>query len=491
MSTVLLSFCLSVFAFGQIHGSAMERVSLKDLLAATGGEAIGFEHPDVDFVSIGIDSRTIRAGELFWAVQGERFDGHDFVTDAFHHGAAACVVQAVKTSAPIVVVQNTVEALWNFARWYRRSQDALIVGVTGSVGKTTTREMIHAVLASRFPGTRSPHNFNNHFGVPLSILKIEGCHEFAVLELAASRVGEIHDLAGIAAPEVGVVTAIGPAHLEGFGNEEHIIDAKGELMEALPRSGFAVLSGDDPRVRLLADRAACPVIFVGQRPDNDLKATHVEMCRDRIRFHVEGMPYAVRATGRHHLTAALSAMALAREIGMDAKAVAEGLNSFVAAPGRCRLEEIGPWTIINDTYNSNPGSVQAACEVLREWRGTGKKLLVTGDMLELGDRTAECHQELGRRAAGAGIDLLMGYGRQAEHVIRGALDAGMDAHRLAVCENFDSMLAVLDCWLEPGDVVLVKGSRAMRMERVVAWLHRRAEYILEEHTSRGGTRACA
>ena len=499
MSQILLSFSLALFIFGQNLGFTMERVFLKELLAATGGRAIGSFHGNSQFTGVGIDSRTICANEVFWAVQGERHDGHDFVADAYAGGAAASVVQAnvvqankVPTVAgPMVIVPDTLEALWAFARWYRERQEALVIGVTGSVGKTTTREMIHTTLGTHFAGTQSPRNFNNQFGVPLSILEIDKKHEFAVLELAASKVGEIRELAGIASPEIGVVTAIGLAHLEGFGSEENIINAKGELVEALPPSGFAVLCGDDPRVRRLADRAACPVILVGEAAGQDVRATHVELGRNRIDFRVDGTRYELRVTGRHHLTAALSAIAIAREIGIPACEIREGLKSFVAVAGRCQFEEIGPWTVIDDTYNANPSSMQAACAVLRDWRGQGKKMLIAGDMLELGDRTAICHRELGQSAAIAGINHLMGYGQQAGHVVHGALDAGMPAHGLAECESFDAMLAVLDCWLEPGDVVLVKGSRAMRMERVIEWLRARAETGLENTRSRVLTRACA
>jgi UDP-N-acetylmuramoyl-tripeptide--D-alanyl-D-alanine ligase len=385
--------------------------------------------------------------------------------------------------------------LWRFARWYREQLDALVIGVTGSVGKTTTREMIHAALKGGFRGTQSPQNFNNHFGLPLSIFGIDGHDEFAVLEMGASHVGEIRNLAEIAVPEVGVVTAIGLAHVEGFGSEDNIVEAKGELLQALPSSGFAVLAGDDKRVRRIADRAACRVILVGEDRDNDLRATNVHSNRGQIVFHAGGMRYTVPAVGRHHLTSALCAVAIGREVGMTPSAIAEGLETFVAAPGRCQLEEIGPWTVVNDAYNANPSSMQAAFSLLREWRAGGKKIVVAGDMLELGDRTIQCHRELGKAAARLGIDHFLVHGRQAVHVVRGALDAGMESHRLAECESLESLLAVLECWLEPGDVVLVKGSRALRMERVVEWMRGQCgiavEHKLKGYSSRENSRAVA
>jgi len=448
----------------------MERVSLTELLAATGGAAVGFDRLDVGFEAVANDSRTSGAGDLFWALRGDRHDGHDFVQDALARGAAACIVQADKHRGehrPAVLVRDTLEALWDLARWYRRRLDVLTIAVTGSVGKTTTREMIHAALGAGFAGTRSPHNYNNHIGVPLSILGIERHHDFAVLEIGASRVGEIHELAGIAVPQVGVVTAVGPAHLDGFGDEDEIVRAKGELIEALPKSGLAVLAGDDPRVRQMAVRAACRVVFVGEGANNDLRATDVEAGPNRLRYRIDGDTYELPVTGRHHLTAALCATAVAREIGMSPAAIAEGLDTFTPARGRCRPEQIGAWIVIDDTYNANPSSMQAACEVLKGWAGDGSRILVAGDMLELGCRTEELHVTLGRTVARAGIDHLLAYGGSAHHVIRGAREAGMDSRRLADCREIDDVSAALECRLEPGDVVLVKGSRGMRMERVI------------------------
>lgn len=472
----------------------MDSVSLNQLLAATSGQAIGFESDDVVFPAVGIDSRSINPGDLFWAIQGEHHDGHAFVGEAFNRGVAACVVEADKISAaagPVIVVKDTLSALWDFSRWYRKHQEALIVGVTGSVGKTTTREMIHAALQTTYAGTRSPKNYNNHFGLPLSILEIEKQHEFAVLELGASALGEIRDLSEIAAPEIGVVTGIGSAHLEGFGSVECVMQAKGELIESLPSSGFAVLAGDDPRVRQLAERAQCRVLFVGENSNNDLRATDVEIQDNRIRFRVDNEPYEVSAVGRHHLTSALIAIAIGQEIGMHSRQIAEGLKTFEAVSGRCRLEQIGSWTVIDDSYNASPTSMQAACDIFKEWQDVSGKILVTGDMLELGNRSEDFHRELGQMAAEAGIDMLAAHGGHAADVVRGASDAGMDVFRMAECEYFDSMLAVLDCWLEPGSMILVKGSRGMQMERVVAWMRQRAEHeqLTKENTP--ALRACA
>ncbi len=475
-------------------GSDMERVSVEELSAAIGGKAAGCDNLRTGFDHVVTDSRTVRAGDLFWALRGETHDGHDFANDALRRGAAACVVRsdrAREIRGPFIVVNDTLHALWKFARWQRDRQEALVIGVTGSVGKTTTREMIHAVLSTRHRGIQSPKNYNNHVGLPLSVLDIDATHEFAVLEMGASAVGEIRDLAGIAAPEVGVVTKIGVAHLTGFGSEKQILQAKGELVEAIPPTGFVVLSGDDPKTRSLSQRANCPVILVGEGTGNNLRATAVSTEPGCVRFRVEGRNYEVPATGKHHLTAALAAMAIAREIGLTSQEVAEGLRNFAPVAGRSRFERIGPWGVIDDTYNANPSSMQAACETLKFWKGSGQRILVVGDMLELEPRTAELHRELGRQAAGSHLDYLLAFGEQSDQVVRGARESGMDPHRLAQCENLDALLATLDCWIEPGDVLLVKGSRGMRMERVLEWLQQHKEGTHPQHIARAPTRACA
>lgn len=463
----------------------MHSVSLHSLATATHGEIVGGADGNAAFTRVEIDSRGIRSGDVFWALRGEHHDGHSFLVEARHRGAGLAVVQrdrlaqaqeAWKTGSghgpvpPLIVVEDTLAALANFARWYRSQQEGLVVGVTGSFGKTTTREMIHAVLSAAHSGVRSLKNFNNHIGLPLSLLELDQSHEFAVLEMGASAVGEIAMLAEIARPEVGVITGIGLAHVAGFGSPEQIVLGKGELLEALPATGFAILPGDDPMTRGMADRSNCPVLFVGESEGNHVRATNIRVANQRLTFDVDRVEYEVPVTGRHFLRASLTALAIAREIGLTTSQIAAGFANFQAAPGRCQVHSIGPWTVIDDTYNANPASMHAACETLRDWQGANKRLLITGDMLELGMHAEQAHVELGRKAAEARVDGLLVFGEQSEHVIRGALDGGLRPCRLAQCDHFEILLTVLDCVLEPGDVLLVKGSRGMRMERVVEWL---------------------
>ncbi|MEW4527793.1 UDP-N-acetylmuramoyl-tripeptide--D-alanyl-D-alanine ligase [Maioricimonas sp. JC845] len=452
----------------------MPAVSFQQLIAATGAHvASGNYLPDDGFDRVETDSRQVERGDLFWALKGERHDGHDFVAQAFANGAASCVVEAgrhIDHDGLLIEVGDTTAAFGQFAAWYREQMDAITIGVTGSVGKTTTRHMIHTVLSGRFSGTQSPQNFNNHFGVPLSLLGIAPDDEFAVLELAATGIGEICRLAAIARPEIGVITRIAPTHLDEFGSIDNICTAKGELLEALPPSGFAVVNGDDDRVLSLASRAGCPVIRVGEQPHNDVIATDVVAENEWLRFRVGHADFSLPAVGRHHLTAALAAIAIAREIGMDDDEIAAALRLFQPVPGRCQIERIGDWTVIDDTYNASPVSMQAACEILGNWQPGHNTLLVAGDMLALGDQSKHYHEQLGRTVAQSGINRLIAIGPQAANLAGTAKAHGMDAGCLGVCRDLTTLELLLDCWLEAGDVILVKGSRGMHMEQVIQHL---------------------
>ena len=425
-----------------------------------------------------LDSREVRPGDLFWALQGERHNSHDFVAQALAAGAVAAVVDAEHAphiEGPRLVVRQTLPALQRLAAWYRRRQDALVIGVTGSVGKTTTREMLYTVLSSAHAGLRSRKNFNNEIGLPLSLLDLGSEHEFAVLEMGAGRRGDIRALCDIAAPEVGVLTRIGPAHLESFGSLDAIYEGKFELVDALPCTGFAVVGGDDPRMRERARQATCAVRLFGEHPENDIVAEEVEFRPGRLRFTVRGDRFHLAATARHQLTSALASLAVAREIGLTTAEIQEGFDQFQSPASRCRVETIGSWTLIDDSYNASPLAMQAACELLRDWPTAGQRLLICGDMLELGPESAALHQQVGRQAARCGIDRLLVCGEFANDVARGALAGGLPLHQIACCEPLESLYPVLDCWLSPGDVVLVKGSRGMRMERAIQWLRQQVQ----------------
>tara|TARA_R110002095_G_scaffold212564_3_gene201975 strand:- start:2428 stop:3849 length:1422 start_codon:yes stop_codon:yes gene_type:complete len=456
----------------------MDRVSLNKISQIIQGEPAvpGLMASDVEGISI--DSRTIRPGDLFFAVQGKRLDGHQFVADAFAQGAQACVVnrgfEAAGLSQPLICVENVNLAFQKFAHWYRRQQQATVIGVTGSVGKTTARAMIHTVLAPFLKGVQSPANYNNEFGVPLSIAQIESGHQYAVLELGASLPGEIRELARLSQPEIGVITGIGPSHLEHFGTLEQTAAAKGELFEALPESGFAILNGDDVFASSLAEKTSARKWKVGLGEQNDLQAVAVHLTGNGLSFQADGSEFLIPVFGKHFVYPALFAIAVAKEFGLSNQDLIESFRLFATIPGRCHIEQTGSWTIIDDSYNSSPASMAAACQVLNGWTGGGKRIMVMGDMLELGAESKRYHQEIGALIAASGIDYLFVCGKQAAAVVQGALSGKLSQDRIVQATDVEELQSDVISRLEPGDVVLVKGSRGMRMERLITGLKQQA-----------------
>ncbi len=455
------------------------RFELCRLVDAVRGDAIGLETGS-GFERVCIDSREVRPGDLFWALPGEQTDGHRFVGDALARGAAGCVIarsrlddvkaQQRGSELPLVTVEDTSGALREFARWHRRTVDALVIGITGSVGKTTTRNVVWQVLSEQYRGVQSPRNYNSETGLPLSLLEITEADEFAVVELAACRRGEIGLLASVSEPEIGVITAVSPVHLATFGSVDEIRQTKAELLERLPASGLAILNGDDDEVRSLAGVAGCRTVLVGERDDCDAVVSDVWVHNGRIEFRLDGESFGIPAAGRHHLTTAALSATLAREVDVPVAAIRRGLAAHRPIAGRCEVKSIGRWTVVDDTYNSSPQALLAACRLLRDWQTDGRKVLVTGDMLELGADAALWHARVGATLSEHRIDAVVAVGPGSGELARAARAAGMPHQWTAECEDVATAGVVLDCWLQPGDVVLVKGSRAMQMERIVETL---------------------
>ncbi len=449
--------------------------TLDELHRAIGGKlepvaASGHAAEAVPLGRVATDSRQVEPGDVFWALPGANHDGADFAPQAFARGAGGVVAErpvATPHGRWTITVDDSLAAL---GRWARRSRDRFpgtVVAVTGSVGKTTTRQMIHTILKTRFAGVASPRNYNNHVGLPLSMLAMEPHHDYAVLELGASAPGEIAALAALCRPTMGVITGVGDAHLGGFGSRRAIAEAKAELLAALPPQGHAVMA-DDPWLRRVAGVCRAPVVWVGRDAACDLAATDVEWSGGRLRFRVSGRPFCVPVWGRHHLDSALCAVAVADRLGVPLDQIAASLEYFNPVPMRCEVTEVGGVTLINDAYNASPASMRAALELLRDAPATGRRILVSGDMCELGDESIALHRRLGNEVVTlCGADRLIACGDLARHVVVGARGAGMPDDHAIRCNTAEEAVGHLRQTIAPGDVVLVKGSRAMGMERVV------------------------
>jgi len=428
------------------------------------------------------DSRQVQPGDVFWGLAGPKFDGSAFADAAYGRGAAGVVV-AGRYVQPwpgcwSIQVESGQQALVDLALWNRRRFTGSVVAVTGSVGKTTTNRMIQSVLSVNRTGSASPRNYNNHIGVPLSMLGMTPQDDFAVLELGASAPGEIAELAALCNPQIGVITNIGEAHLSGFGSTEATSKAKAELLDALPADGWAVLSGDDPWLRRLDLGSRGNLVWFGRSLDCDVAATDVLCEPGKLSFTVDGCRLQVPVWGRHYLISALAAVSVGKIFGYSMPDIAAGLAAFQAAPMRCQVTEAGGATIIDDTYNSSPAAMRAALELLRDFDAPGRRIVVCGDMRELGPASDDFHRRLGDEVVTlCGADMLVACGEHAPAVVEAARRAGMPRHRTVSCRAPEDALPYLDESISAGDVVLVKGSRVMAMERVVESLrvgHRQA-----------------
>ena len=442
-------------------------------MSATGGALVSGDL-GLPVTGVSIDSRTLEVGEAFFAIRGHWHDGHDNVSGAAARGASCVVVHTLPddppTSVPLVLVDDTTEALGRLAARHRARFSIPLVAVTGSNGKTTTKELIAAVLATRFAVLKSEASFNNQWGLPLTLLRLTSAHQAAVVEIGTNQPGEIATLAGLAAPTLGVVTTVADVHTEFLGSLEGVREEKAALVRALPASGSAVLNADDPRVLSMAGDTAARVLTFGTGLDADVHlASPVAEDTATVGFTLEhgGQRAAVTLAlvGRHNVTNALAAAATGIALGLPLDAIARGLGAARAVKGRCVWREARGVRILDDTYNANPVSVRAALETVTVRRGPGRLVVVLGDMLELGALADDAHREVGRLVAAVGVDELVGVGPRARLAVEAARAAGLGEVRHVM--TFEDTVAHLLKRLAPGDVILVKGSRGMRLERVV------------------------
>jgi UDP-N-acetylmuramoyl-tripeptide--D-alanyl-D-alanine ligase len=462
----------------------MTPYALENVLAGTDAVVRGDLAPDTVFAAIQRDARQAKPGELFIALRGENFDGHDFVGDAAAKGVAAAMVsrawadEHLDAAVPLLVVEDPLTTLQQYAAWWRnRLPDLLVVGITGSVGKTSTKETVASVLQRAGETYRSPGNLNSEIGLPLSMLQVRPEHKAAVLEMGgAYAFGEIRLLCEIARPRIGVVTNIHPVHLERMGSIEAIAETKAELVDAIPEDGWVVLNGDDPRVRAMAERARGRVLFFGLGEGNDVRASGVEsdgLEGTSFWLHFDGDQNRVRIPliGGHAVELALAAIAVGHAAGLDLANMLQGLAEPGVQVRLLVLEGPNGSQMIDDTYNASTPSVMSALGLLAVMQPR-RAIAVLGDMRELGEVTENEHITVGRRA-GEVSDLVVTYGELARIIGREALntdgryDAGPPEVISFGLDQQDELVEYLLQELRPGDVVLLKGSRGLQMENIV------------------------
>jgi len=434
------------------------------------------------------DSREIRPGDLFVALKGDRFDGHDFVATAVRRGAVAAVVhesfrgvgEADGSASVLLGVADPLLAYQQLATVHRSRFDIPTVAVTGSNGKTTTKEMVARVLAERWHVLKTEANFNNRVGVPQTLLRLGARHQAAVIEMGVDAKGQTTTLAEIVRPTIGIITNIGPDHLEFFGTLEASADSKAELLDLLPKDGVAVLNAGDAFFRTFVTRARCRVISFGLSESAQVHADRVQSDGTRgtaFRLHLPGQRRPARvilhAHGTHNVVNALAAAAVGYSLGLSVNAIIAGLSKFRPASMRSQIHRHARLTVINDCYNANPASMRAAIDLLAELGTAKRTVAVLGDMLELGSGASVLHREVGAHVAQKGISVLIGCGALGQGIADGARVAGMAAQQVHTAADAAEANRVLRSFLQGDEVVLVKGSRGMRLEHVVEALKER------------------
>ena len=410
-----------------------------------------------------IDSREVCPGDVFAAYRGEKSDGHDYISSALDRGAACCLAERVPEGEerPVILVPNVQKAVEQIAAAWRRTLTLPVVGITGSVGKTSAKEMIAAVLGSRFSVLKTEGNLNNQIGVPMTVSRIEAEHTAAVVEMGISGFGEMSLLSSVARPDIGVFTVIGHAHLEQLHDLDGVFRAKTEMLSFLPDDGTVVVNGDDPYLKVLSCRQT--LIRAGLEPDNDVRAEDVEAegsaaMHFTLVFRERRFPVRIPGFGKHLVSAALEAAAVGFVLGLTDGEIAAGLERFQAVGHRADVEETGFLTMIDDSYNANPDSVKCGLDSLLKLPGRHVALL--GDMREMGENALRLHREVGLYAREKGVDLLCSCGDLARGFTEGA---GGNARHF---DSREELIAALPTLLKRGDAVLVKASRAMRFEEV-------------------------
>ncbi len=458
----------------EVEGSDMRPLTLQEMAAAMDGRVLGsIKAPTVSRVST--DSRSNVRDSLFFAITGPQFDGHAFVAQAIDKGAAAAVVSdpsaiapALQNSGRLIQVTDTVRALGKLAAWYRRQFAAQVIAVVGSNGKTSTKDMIHTVLSAKRPGQAAKASFNNSVGVPLTLLSVEPADEYVVVEIGTNHPGEVAALGAIAQPDMAVVTSIGEEHLEFFGDLEGVAREEFSILTAMGSRSFIAVSDQAAPFAPHGETQGHTILEYGLGKGADVRAELLPPHRNEQRFTVNGrFDYRLPLLGRHNVINAMAAIVIGTRFRMTHDEIATALANVQPPPMRMALRKIGAITVINDAYNANPASMRAAFDTLDQMETTGRKVLVLGDMRELGKDSPKYHQAIGRDAGRSTANVIIAVGALAREVADGATTIAETSKRIYAYPTIEALETKIQTLLEPGDLVLFKASRGVRLERIM------------------------
>ena len=449
-------------------------ITLQEIIQATGGNCGLIGNPE--FTGINTDTRTIKKGELFIALKGETFDGHAYAAKAAENGATGILASRkveVPEGIPVVYVEDTLKGYQDIAHAYRMKFPKLkVVAITGSNGKTSTKDMVAAVLSSQYRVVKTQANFNNEIGLPRTLLSIRPDTEIAVVEMGMRGLGQIKAMCAIACPDVAVISNVGSTHVGELGSLDNIAKAKSEILEDLPADGYAVLNGDLPRVRAMQKKLHTGVSWFGFKENDDVRAEQVEITAGGSRVVCkageETEAFFIPQIGEHNVMNALSAIAVGRHFGVKLNDIKTALEGTVLTGSRQEILRFGSYTVINDAYNASPASMEAAFATLARLKQSAqphcRAIAVVADMLELGDTSAEAHASVGHMAARATTDMLLGYGPETAATIGAAAKEGVPAYHFADRQGAADKLAEI---LQPGDIILLKGSHSMQVAGII------------------------
>ena len=433
-------------------------------------------NPDERITGVSTDSRNVKRGDLFIPLKGDRFDGHDFIKQAVNSGAKAVLtskdINISEYSIVVIKVADTLKSLGDLALHYRNKFNIPFIGITGSVGKTSTKEMVASVLGQHMNTLKTMGNFNNEIGLPLTVLNLDSSYKAAVLEMGMSGFGEISRLTSIVKPDIAIITNIGMSHIEKLGSRQNILKAKLEILEGLNSRGLVILNGDDKLLSGMRGLLGFRTKYFGMEEGVDYKAENIRLVGEKgsyFEFRTDGIDYEVYvpAPGIHNVYNALAAIATAVELNIPVEEIIKGIGEYIPEKMRLNIIDLQDIKIIDDTYNANPQSMEAAINVLKDVGQNSRKIAVLGDMLEMGGWADKAHFEIGKLAFSKNINYIITVGNKAEKIAEGALESGANPEKIKAFQNNSQAWEFLRKLVAPGDVILVKGSRSMKMEEIV------------------------